>query len=100
MKTVIMRLTSPATSEVENVIRLAPGTPYDPPAGRVMLNVPSDAYVGPGFIGTLTDGVWSFAPPEEPPVEDDGTVQEKIAAAEAKLNDAMAALNAVKAALG
>jgi len=44
-KTVLLR-----GNIVENVVVLAPGTPYDPDPGVVMLTVASDTFVGPGML--------------------------------------------------
>lgn len=101
-KTLVVLMTSATTCVVENVITLAAGVPYDPPAGRVLLRVGRLAYVGPGFIGTLgTDGNWTFAPPapnEEPPPA--VNVQDRIDALEAANAQISAEIAGLRATLG
>lgn len=101
-KTLIIKMTSATTCEVENVIALVPGTPFEPPAGRVLLTVARTVFVGIGFVGTLQeDGSWTFAAPapdEAPPEE--LTVQDRIAQAEAKFAEGLAEITALKGQLG
>lgn len=101
-KTLIIVMTSAVTCLVENVINLAPGTPFDPPAGRVLLTVARSVYVGPGFSGTLdAKNGWTFAPPEptETP-EEPVSVQDQISALEVVIGEAAQRLDSLKAIVG
>lgn len=100
-KTLIVLLTSAATCLVENVIALVPGTPFEPPLGRVLLTVPRDLYVGPGFTGTLLPGGWTWAAPPigvEPPAP--VNVLEQVELLEASNTAQAAQIAALRAALG
>ena len=63
-KTVLIDL---ANNIVDNVIILAPGTPFDPPSGIMMLTVPNDTIVAPGMLYIMGSSPPEFvAAPDDP----------------------------------
>lgn len=101
MPTLVLQMNSADSALVKNVINLVNGVAFDPGPGLSTMFVPTGTYVGPGFIGTLADGVWTWAPPapqEEPPA--DTTAREELAAARVAMAQAAARLDAAEARIG
>jgi len=101
MPTLVLQMNGPVSALVKNVINLVTGQPFDPGPGLDVMFVPNTTFVGPGFIGTLANGVWTWAPPapdEEPPPV--ASVQDQIDALQAIVIEAAAKIDDLKTALG
>jgi len=101
MPTLVLQMNGADSALVKNVINLVNGVAFDPGPGLSTMFVPNGTFVGPGFVGTLVNGVWTWAaPPADDAPTPDSSALEEMAAARAALAEAAARLDAAEAKIG